>query len=84
MPTRIRRLGDSVSLLPAQSLRATAKCAYGLRKSGQEQLTDSYDEFPAFNLTRSGPQNRYSYLSAATDENACPSAVAKMDNTTGQ
>ena len=34
MPTRIRVLGDSASLLPAQSLRATPKCAYKLRKSG--------------------------------------------------
>ena len=35
MPTRIRVFGDSASLLPAQSLRATPKCAYQLRKSGQ-------------------------------------------------
>jgi hypothetical protein len=28
-------LGDSASLLPAQSLRATPKCAYELRKSSQ-------------------------------------------------
>jgi hypothetical protein len=34
VPTQIRRLGDSASLLPAQSLRATPKCAYELRKSG--------------------------------------------------
>ena len=34
VPTRIRVFGDSASLLPAQSLRATPKCAYELRKSG--------------------------------------------------
>ena len=34
MPTRIPRLGDSASRLPAQLLRATPKCAYELRKSG--------------------------------------------------
>ena len=28
--------GGSASLLPAQSLRATPKCAYELRKSGQQ------------------------------------------------
>ncbi|PQM46603.1 carotenoid oxygenase family protein [Mycobacterium talmoniae] len=80
-------------LSSVQTLVQTATMPYGgqlLRmritrdKVTQEQLTDLYGEFPTFNLTRTGQRNRYTYLSASTDENVYPNAVAKMDNTTGK
>ena len=43
MPTQIHRLNGSASLLPAQSLRPTPKCAYELRKSGQKTILAALD-----------------------------------------
>ncbi|WP_268742044.1 carotenoid oxygenase family protein [Mycolicibacter sinensis] len=49
-----------------------------------ERLTESYGEFPTFNLTRTGSPQRYTYLSANTGAGAYPNAVARIDNSTGR
>jgi DNA-binding CsgD family transcriptional regulator len=86
VPTRIRRLGDSASLLPAQSLRATPKCAYELRKSGQYAL-EKLGESAEADAVRSRHCDHYTSIAALLDaparrdyEQRLEQAEIEMDN----
>ncbi|GFG72629.1 carotenoid oxygenase family protein [Mycolicibacter senuensis] len=80
-------------LSSVQALAQTGTMPYGghltrlrITPSGRvasERLTESYGEFPTFNLTRTGLPQRYTYLSASTGAAGYPNAVARIDNSTG-